>query len=562
MRLLIAGTLAVMLFACGVDSPNDKAVDSIAIRLRAEPDVLHPIISQRPSSEALERLIYRCPQELNPQTLRLEPVLLSEPPIIDSVAGTLRYTLNFRTDAFWYDRTPITAVDHAFTLKAAMLPFVANNRLYTFLDIIDSLSCPDHYTLDIWMGGSSMQTEAILTSIPTYPKHYCDPNGILDDLSFTQLKDIKVEDSSSLATELRQFSEAFGSTKFTRDSILSAGPYRLDNWISNDQLKFTAIKNHWTTNAPDFVRATTNQITYRLLPDAILAMSGFRNGQLDVLPKLRPEQFEQLQTEIETANYKTHPSARYYFIALNNEDPILKDVLVRKALAHSMNVEACIDRLFYSFAKRIVGPINPSKTYYADHLSPIPYDLELASELLDSTGWVLDEPNGIRKKRIDGKLRALRLEITTSAEGLSKDVGLILQESCREIGIGIELKPQGIRQTMRQVRSQSYQMACLAASQTPDLDDPYNGWHSSQRNTGGRNYCVFGNTETDQAIENIRTNTNAEDRNRWYRKFQELIYREQPAIFLVTPMHLVAYQSHLDLETTFMDPGFFANSIK
>ena len=67
--------------------------------------------------------------------------------------------------------------------------------------------------------------------------------------------------------------------------------------------------------------------------------------------------------------------------------------------------------------------------------------------------------------------------------------------------------------------------------------DPYPFWHSSQNKVSGLNLSGFNNEEADKLLEEARVTTDKIIREEKYKKFQEILTKEKPAIFLYQPLY-------------------------
>jgi peptide/nickel transport system substrate-binding protein len=64
-------------------------------------------------------------------------------------------------------------------------------------------------------------------------------------------------------------------------------------------------------------------------------------------------------------------------------------------------------------------------------------------------------------------------------------------------------------------------------------EDPYQIWHSSQRQKGS-NYVDFNNPQADALIEQARQTIDPDKRNALYHQFDRIIHDEQPYTFIYT----------------------------
>jgi peptide/nickel transport system substrate-binding protein len=66
----------------------------------------------------------------------------------------------------------------------------------------------------------------------------------------------------------------------------------------------------------------------------------------------------------------------------------------------------------------------------------------------------------------------------------------------------------------------------------PDL---FAFWHSSQVDYPGLNLAQFSDRDADKLLEDARKTTDEAERNNLYKKFQDILITELPAIFLYSP---------------------------
>ena len=67
--------------------------------------------------------------------------------------------------------------------------------------------------------------------------------------------------------------------------------------------------------------------------------------------------------------------------------------------------------------------------------------------------------------------------------------------------------------------------------------DPYAFWHSSQIDENGLNLANFKNSEADNLLEKARKEAEESKRAEYYSKFQDILIKEIPSIFLYNPKY-------------------------
>ncbi len=562
------------LYSCSRD-PGPKTTDDglwLKINLKSEPDHLNPIVSQQLSSRQLERFIF-CPlEEYNPTTLLMEPMLLEDRPIITKIdtgttEGSLRFDMQILSEARWDNGSPVTGYDYLFTIKTALLPNLSRSNWSSFLQIIDSIevdrSNPKHLT--VYTDTPSMMAEEIVCGFSIYPQHIYDPDSTLASLSFSYIKKMQPDQMADhLKQRLDRFARRFSSSEFSREKVQGGGPYLLREWTANQQIVLEKKVDYWGDLLEDkhpFLMGIPQRMTYYLIPDEQTAFTNLKDGRLDIASDLSPEQLNALAHDTVNHNLLTYtpPVLQYYYIAYNTSRPALADVRVRRALSHILDTKAIIDQLFYGHADPTIGPVNPAKPYYNDTIAPIPYDPMMAKALLDSSGWRDLDQDGILDKRIKGEVVTLRFKIFTSRSALSQDVAILLQQNSRKVGIDIEIIPQDPNVYIPEVRQGDYDLATLAVIQSVGDFDPYNSWHSDNSYPGGSNLSKLQNAELDELIETLRSTVRSEERRHLYLRLQEIIFEQQPALFLMAPKMRVAAKANLKLTISTMRPGYFEN---
>ena len=210
------------------------------------------------------------------------------------------------------------------------------------------------------------------------------------------------------------------------------------------------------------------------------------------------------------------------------------------------------------------GPINPRKPYYNKNLADIEYNPKKAEELLAAAGWKDSDGDNILDKMVGGKKVDMEISYKyNQGHIVRKSVGKILKDEAKRVGIEIELTPVDFPTLLQDADSKNFDMLVLAWVNTPGLDDMKQVWHSEAMQEGGDNRVSFGNAEVDKLIDEIRITLDEEKRNEMYKKIQQIIYEEQPYVFLFVPSECIAIHNRFEgTETSPMRPGYLEGMFK
>lgn len=572
-KLLLFGLLALGLSQCrSVDSSDTRT--EVHIRLPEDPDMLHPLLSKSILATEVESYIFAPMTAVDPVTLGLKPFLIESIPELQSIdtgvyAGMSQLSLTLRPEARWDNGTPVTAHDVLFTLKTVFLPGVAASSWRSTLNIIHDLEIDpdDPRRFRIIIKENYFRAIMIATNYEVYPEYHYDPGGSLRAIPLRELTAEGEELARRIEGDsaIRAFRESFQSARFTRHEIEGAGPYELVFWQDKLQIRLEKKADWWAADlaAEDSIfTARPDAIVFKIIPDEQTALAALRSGEIDVMEGVPAAVFHEIKKDSaqrEKFHFFTPSFNRYYFLALNTKDPVLRDPQVRRALAHMVEVDRFIEVLLEGMAIRTIGHIHPSLPYYRDDLPPIPYDLDKARELLSASGWADSDGDGILDKVVDGRKRKFSVKYLATRRAIGQQMALSFQENARKLGIEVEVVQNDFREHLKAIRKRDFHIVAAAKTLPDGVVDPFQTWHTSNDTPEGDNWSGFGDAHSDSLIQVIRTASSEADRLSAYSEFQEIIYREQPFIFLLCPTEGILVSKRFETFASDLKPGYHVN---
>ncbi len=569
-----------------VEKPETFAVN---VRLAAKPDKLSPLLSLNGYAIQVQEQLFMSLQQYHPGTLELEPYLAKEAPTFYPISeglyrGGVAYQFELREEARWDNGESVGASDYVFTLKAMLNPRVAAAPYRSFFDFLGDVEIdpenPRRFT--VFTNKTYMLAEAALSSIAIYPEYRYDPDGLLRSFSISDFQDSSQSGNQKKFTaqqeeRLQSFADQFHSPLHSTDpaGVGGCGPYQLVEWQSGHQIILAKKTNWWGDSLSEkhpSLAAFPDEIRYKIIPDNAAAITALKDGQLEVMSEINPLTFVEMQAAAKNRkddylsqhfNFYTPSYLAYYYIGINGKLPALRQIEVRRALAHLTDAEEAIKSLLYDLGERVTGPVHPSKSFYNDQLAPIPYDLAKAQQLLSQTGWSDTDNNGILDKMIDSKKEELQLRFLFSASNeMGKGMGLLLRQAAAKAGIDIELQGLEFREAIRRYRSRDYDLAFFRWSKLPGPDDLKQVWHTSSDTPAGGNRTGFGDSHSDALIDSIRICLDANKRKDLYLRIQKRIYDDQPYIFLFAPLERIAIDKRFEATVSARRPGFLVRQFK
>ena len=363
-------------------------------------DAFAPIVDANRTTQ----LIYDTLVLVDPATLLPKPNLATEWTVSEDGAT---YTFTLKSDVTFHDGTPLTADDVKFTFELLINPETASPDGPIFQPRIKTIEAPDPTTVVFTLNGlvASFLVDLNAYSLGILPKHLVE--GIAP---------------ADLAT-----------SDFAQKSPVGSGPFKFDSYAAGEAVTLAAN--------PDYHRGAPKleQYVLKLLTDTTAAYQQLKTGEVDVT-QISADFYEDAQAQ---SNFTpvTFDTLEMYMFGFNI-DPAkgpagLQDVKVRQAIAHAIDRQLIVDRIYSGLGTVAIGTQSPvSWAYQPDKITvSYDYDPDKAKALLDEAGWALD--GDVRKK--DGQELAFSISI---AAGKQTDQGaaLALQELLAEVGIAVEPK--------------------------------------------------------------------------------------------------------------------------
>lgn len=264
------------------------------------------------------------------------------------------------------------------------------------------------------------------------------------------------------------------------------------------------------------------RIIFRVVPDETTRALELRKGSADIaLNSLTPDTVDAL-ARTRTVRVTQEPGTNLAYIAYNCTGPILRHVRVREALAYATNRPEIIRYLLRGQARVAYDLLPPGHWAYNPNIPHYDYNPALANRLLDEAGFPRG-PNGIR----------FHLTLKTSTEETSRQLGAVLQQQWRQVGVVLNLQSLEFGTFYADITNgnfQLYTLRWLGANDDPDF--LYYVFDSHEFPPTGANRGRYSNPKLDALLEQARVVSDRQERKKLYAKAQEIIAHDQPYLTL------------------------------
>jgi len=569
----------IVFSSCKNDSTENNNSDNIIFKIgiSKEPTGMLPFKRRGRAELQIYPNIFLQLADFDPVSHKLIPTLLEKTPTETEIdtgkyKGLLKYSLDLKSDAKWDNGSSISAKDYLFSVKILLNPMLEIHpalraQFKNIRDIV--LDKNNTQRLDVYTVSDYMLSRELVTNMEIYPEYFYDSLRILRKFDYNTFLDTKkIAQLLEKIPEAEHFAAKINGAYFMRDHISNIGPYKLSRWEANRSLSLVKKKNWWgekNSSNISYLQNGPDKIIFKVIPDRTTALSELKAGNIDLLSDVPGIDFNRLKNDTvynKNLDFYSPLALKYSVIILNNRNKILWDKRVRRALAHLMDVNFLIKTYGTGQEKRTTGPIHISKPYYNHALKPIEYDIQKAKILLAKAGWQDTNHNGTLDKLINGEPTELNLNFTIIGRKIEKNAALLLKENAKKAGINIEIINKTKKEYRKDRRNLNFDLMLSNVGKDLVDYDPYPRWHSDNTGPGKSNLSGFHTEECDAIINKIISSKNPEEKAPLYKRFQEIIYDNQPAIFLYVPTNNIIVNNKYKIVTSIKRPGYFANTVR
>lgn len=329
-----------------------------------------------------------------------------------------------------------------------------------------------------------------------------------------------------------------GSTKDGVSGYIGTGPYVLTDFETDQYAVFERNENYWGE------KPKIERITVKVIPDNQTRIMALESGEIDLIFGKNMLDADAISQYVDSDKFEvalSDPTSTRH-IVLNTTNEILSDTAVRQALQHATNRTAISEGIFY-------GMEQPADTLYAAtvpycdvELTPYEYSTETASSMLDEAGWIMGS-SGIREK--GGK--KLELDLLYNSDSVTeKTISEYLQSEYLKLGISLNIhgeEEQSYRDNMKAGNFDMVFNICWGMPYDPQsslaaMRAPVYGDFAAQQGLADKK-------EIDQAITDILTTTDEEERQELYRFVLTRLHEDAVYIPLTFECNKALYTKNL-----------------
>jgi peptide/nickel transport system substrate-binding protein len=167
---------------------------------------------------------------------------------------------------------------------------------------------------------------------------------------------------------------------------VGTGPYKFVSWEKKGDLLLERNTTYWGP------KPAIEKVVFRPIVDPSLRVAALLEGKVDVIRQVPVSEIKKINSS-EIAEVRGFPTLRVVYLQIDSigrskeSQKALRDLRVRKAIAHAINVQGIIKSQLRGLAKRTATGISPAAFGFDTLAKPLKFDPELAKFLLAEAGY-------------------------------------------------------------------------------------------------------------------------------------------------------------------------------
>lgn len=455
----------------------------IIIGTLGEAQSINPFLTNETEGQWRSNMLYDQLVVIDAETYEVRPKLAKEWTASDDAT---EFTFTLQDEILFSDGSPLTTEDISFFFHGVLQPGSTSPLVARFVDIDGAQEYNDGDADSI--SGFEIVDERQFTITLTEPNA-----AFLVNLEHVRPVPAALLEGADLNDD-EFFQEPIG-----------AGPFKFVSWQTGGDFVAERNENYWQPGKPYLDR-----FVHRTIADSQTLVLSLETGEIDASNYPAPTVAESLQA-IDTLEVIVPPFTQPDGWAFNLEHEALAILEVRQAICHALNMEQYAADFLLGLGDVGIGPLAPDNWAFNENLEAIPYDLDLARELLAEAGY----PDG-----------GFSVAFTTNQGNiLREDFLTFTQAALSELGIDAQSNLSEWTQVVDSATNGTFEAICPTWSGAiVEPDELYLTLHSQS----ARNVYHYANDEVDQLLEDARAEVDQERRKEMYGRVQEILMEEVP----------------------------------
>ncbi|MEX3633393.1 ABC transporter substrate-binding protein [Paraburkholderia sp. BR14320] len=421
-----------------------------------------------------------------------------------------KYVFHLRHDVKWHDGQPFTSADVAYSIQTLRQ---VHPRAKTTFANVTAVTTPDPYTVVVTLSKSAPYLIKAFSSseTPIVPKHIYEGTDPL--------------------------------TNPANNAPIGTGPFRFVKWVRGSYVEYARNDDYWDKGKP-----LLDKIVVKVITDPAARTVAFEDGSVDLSgdTPVPLSDIERLKSNpklaLDQRGYEFQAGVTR--IEFNLDNPVLKKLEVRQAIASALDRDVIRKVIFYGYATPLASPIIPTSPYYDPAPAPYPFNVERANALLDEAGY---------PRKADGTRFALTVDPLPIGD-LPTRTAAYVKSALARVGIAVTVRSQDLPAYLKRIYTdRDFDFSINGMS---NLFDPVVGVarlytsNNFRRGVPFTNGSHYSNPQIDLLFTQVAEETDEGRRKQLFSQIQRILEHDLPDINLVSPQYLTVYSRAVHNHTT------------
>lgn len=310
-----------------------------------------------------------------------------------------------------------------------------------------------------------------------------------------------------------------------RSNPIGTGPFQFKIWEENVKLVLRKNTNYHEKDAQGIQLPYLESVAITFLPDKQSGFMQFIQGKIDMISGLDPSYKDELlqpngklqDKYQEKIKMLSGPYLNTEYLGFNMNDPLMKDIRIRKALNFGFDRTKMVAYLRNGMGDGAVTGIIPKGLDGFTETKDLLYQPALAKQLINEVKGKYKNP----------------IQITLSTNNTYLDIAEYLQREWEKLGIKVKIDvmpPSTLRQAIATNKVAFFRASWIA--DYPDAENYLSLFNSANFTPNGPNYTHFKNVAYDALYQKALATVNNTQRIVVYEQMDAIVAQQVPVVIL------------------------------
>lgn len=415
------------------------------------------------------------------------------------------YVFHLRTNAKYWDGTPVHAADFVYAWQRLIDPRLAAPNETLFADAV--LNGERVSLLDPQRDAAAIDGALNTLGLKAVDDYTFQVQLARPDPAFIWLA------AMPASAPVRKDVVAKSGDKWATDptTLVTNGPFKVSEMVPNDHISVVPNPGYWSG------KPTLTRIDFEIVNDGKVALSKYKDKKLDVTRVDLPQSTDVTQDDSLKRQLTKTPDLTVFWMSFRVNSPPLDNAKLRQALAQAIDRQAFVNQVLAGQGMPAASLIPRGMHGYDANLTGQAFDLAQARASLAASG-------------LTAKQVSLTLSFDQSNEFRKKAAQFVHDQLVNNLGINVVLQGLDPNTLGSNVDTGQFQITG-PEGWTADYPDQAD-WYDTFLTTSSYNVSLWQNPQYDNFVRVARTDTDPSRRDQEYAQAQSMLVNDAPVAFV------------------------------